>query len=262
MSTVWHYKYRVAILPGLVQSPKTPGSRKYEKITKKYKIPHPGDPRKYEKIPKKYENGNCWALFCIFSVFFSYFRGPTRGGGSLKIGTFSVKLVVGAQNSCFGFFFFWEKKTHETTRNIVYFQSGPKLNFVASFSKIASCHVRAKGKIIVSDPYYCSVLLPTRFLGTCLFCLFYSSSVPPLQVSHCHDLLGAFLAFLCRGQFHLSCFLRLPDFSYFCLFSSFYYWDCCPLIFLLRVSVLVVVAHCCSCSVSRPGVSKVGCCVS
>ena len=43
---------------GVVQSPKTPESRKYEKITKKTQNPPPQvAPENAKKLPKKYKNG-------------------------------------------------------------------------------------------------------------------------------------------------------------------------------------------------------------
>ena len=71
----------LAIPSGSYRAQKPPQGRKYEKITKKYKIPHPGGPRKYEKITEKIQKCPFHDHFCIFSVIFSYFRGPTRGGG-------------------------------------------------------------------------------------------------------------------------------------------------------------------------------------
>ena len=67
---------------GLVQGTKTPQGRKYEKITKKIQNPPPRvGSRKYEKITEKIQKCPGNDHFCIFSVIFSYFRGPTRGGG-------------------------------------------------------------------------------------------------------------------------------------------------------------------------------------
>ena len=56
--------------------------RKYEKVTKKIQNPPPRvGPRKYEKIAEKIQKWLFPGHFCIFSVIFSYFQGPTRGGG-------------------------------------------------------------------------------------------------------------------------------------------------------------------------------------
>ena len=61
----WAFIYDPA---GVVQSPKTPESRKYEKITrKKYKIPDPrSPPENTKKLPKKYKKGNFSAIFVFF----------------------------------------------------------------------------------------------------------------------------------------------------------------------------------------------------
>ena len=67
---------------GLVKSPKTPETQKYEKITKKIQNPPPRvGPQKYEKNTEKIQEWSFLGQFCIFSVFFSYFWGPTLGGG-------------------------------------------------------------------------------------------------------------------------------------------------------------------------------------
>ena len=53
-----------------------------EKITKKKGNPPPrGGARKYEKITEKIQKWSFPGHFCIFSVIFSFFRAPTRGGG-------------------------------------------------------------------------------------------------------------------------------------------------------------------------------------
>ena len=62
------------------QKPLKPGNTK--KIRKNDEIPHPGSgpentKKNTEKIQKRPKNHR----FSIFSAFFSYFRGPTRGGG-------------------------------------------------------------------------------------------------------------------------------------------------------------------------------------
>ena len=62
-----------------IQDFSLPGNTK--KIRKNYEIPHPGSAPENTKIREKYENGHFWAIFRIFSVFFSYFRGPTQDGG-------------------------------------------------------------------------------------------------------------------------------------------------------------------------------------
>ena len=85
---------------GLVQGTKPPQGRKYEKITKK-KIQNPPPrvwPRKYEKITEKLQKWSFPVHFCIFSVIFSYFRGPTRGEGVLaeKGARFRGKWGLGA----------------------------------------------------------------------------------------------------------------------------------------------------------------------
>ena len=72
-------------LAGLLQSPKTPKPRKYEKNTKS---PHPGlAPENTAKIPKKYENGPKTAIFgpflCFFFGIFSVFPGVNPGWGIL-----------------------------------------------------------------------------------------------------------------------------------------------------------------------------------
>ena len=52
---------------GLVQGTKTPQGRKYEKITKKIQIPHPGlGPEKTKKLPKKYKNAPEMTIFVFF----------------------------------------------------------------------------------------------------------------------------------------------------------------------------------------------------
>ena len=67
---------------GLVQITKTPESRKYEKITKKMQNPPSRvGARKYEKNTEKIQKWPKNHHFCVFSVFFSYFRVPTREGG-------------------------------------------------------------------------------------------------------------------------------------------------------------------------------------
>ena len=72
------FSFLPCVLAELRQSPKTPESQKYEKITKKNtKSPTPGlGPENTKKLRKKYKIGQFWAIF----VFFFYFRGPTRGG--------------------------------------------------------------------------------------------------------------------------------------------------------------------------------------
>ena len=68
---------------GLVQITKTPESRKYEKITKKNtKSPFPGwGPKRCKKNIEKIQKWRFLGQFCIFSVFCSSFRAPTREGG-------------------------------------------------------------------------------------------------------------------------------------------------------------------------------------
>ena len=52
---------------GVVQSPKTPESRKYEKIMKKIPNPQPHvAPRKYENITEKYKNDLKMTIFVFF----------------------------------------------------------------------------------------------------------------------------------------------------------------------------------------------------
>ena len=69
---------------GVVQSPKTPESRKYEKITKKIQNPRPQvAPRKYEKITEKIRKRQFFGHFCIFSVIFFVFSGGDLGSGIL-----------------------------------------------------------------------------------------------------------------------------------------------------------------------------------
>ena len=67
---------------GLLRSPKTPEPRKYQK---KQNPPPRVGARKYEKYSEKIQNQhkNCrfGVIFVCFRFFFSYFRGPTRGGG-------------------------------------------------------------------------------------------------------------------------------------------------------------------------------------
>ena len=69
-------------VPGIeLKNPSSPEIRK--KIRRKsHEIPHPGSgPENTKKIQKKYENGPKMTVFVFFLYFFSYFRGPTRGGG-------------------------------------------------------------------------------------------------------------------------------------------------------------------------------------
>ena len=62
------------------QKPLKPGNTK--KIRKSYEIPHPGwGPENTKKSTEKIRKRSFLGHFRIFSVFFSYFRGPTRGGG-------------------------------------------------------------------------------------------------------------------------------------------------------------------------------------
>ena len=62
------------------QKPLKPGNTK--KIRKSHEIPHPGSgPQKYEKNTEKIRKWPENDRFRIFSVFFSYFWGPTWGGG-------------------------------------------------------------------------------------------------------------------------------------------------------------------------------------
>ena len=62
------------------QKPLKPG--KIKKIRKNYEIPHPG---RAPKIRKKYRKNTKTAqkspFAYFFWIFFSYFRGPSRGGG-------------------------------------------------------------------------------------------------------------------------------------------------------------------------------------
>ena len=60
---------------GLLKSTKSPETQKYEKLRKKGWGP---------KIRKKYQKNSQFVIFgplLYFSVFFSYFWGPTMGGG-------------------------------------------------------------------------------------------------------------------------------------------------------------------------------------
>ena len=69
---------------GLLQSPKTPEPRKYEKNTKS---PTPGrPPENTEKIPEKYKNGPKTAIFRPFFVFLRYFF--VFSGGRPGVGDF------------------------------------------------------------------------------------------------------------------------------------------------------------------------------
>ena len=66
------------------KNPPRPEIRKNHE--KKYKIPHPGlGPENTRKLPKKYKNSSKMTPFCIFSVIFSYFRGPSLQGGGFCI---------------------------------------------------------------------------------------------------------------------------------------------------------------------------------
>ena len=67
----------LAIPSGSYRAQKPPKARNTKKLRENHKIPHPG------LIPKNTKKSNMapsWP-FCIFSVTFSYFRGPTQGGG-------------------------------------------------------------------------------------------------------------------------------------------------------------------------------------
>ena len=78
---------------GPATEPKNPGMPKYEKNTKS---PHPGKIRKkYRKNTKTGQKLPFWARFCIFSVFFSDFRGPTLGGGFCIFSYFRHSGVFG-----------------------------------------------------------------------------------------------------------------------------------------------------------------------
>ena len=58
----------------MLQNTKTPQNWKYEKNTKKYKIPHSGlGPENMEKIQKNCKNGEKMAIFVIFLYFFRIF---------------------------------------------------------------------------------------------------------------------------------------------------------------------------------------------
>ena len=64
------------------QKPLNPENPKKLRKKKKKRNPPPRvGPRKYEKNTEKIQKSPKNNHFCIFSVFFSYFRGPTRGGG-------------------------------------------------------------------------------------------------------------------------------------------------------------------------------------
>ena len=89
----------------LVKSPEPPEPRKYEKITNKNtKSPTQARARKIrkntEKIRKWPENVFFSYFFRIFFVFFSYFWGPTLGGGSCIFSeffrVFGVQGVLGS----------------------------------------------------------------------------------------------------------------------------------------------------------------------
>ena len=76
---------------GLVKSPKTPETPKYEKITKKYKTPHPGwVPKNTRKIPKKYKSGPKMTIFVFFRYFFRIFGAPPGVGGFVFFRNFFV----------------------------------------------------------------------------------------------------------------------------------------------------------------------------
>ena len=63
----------------MVQSPKTPESWKYEKITNK--IPHPRlPPQNTKKIPEKCKNSNFWAILYFSVIFFVFSVGNLRWG--------------------------------------------------------------------------------------------------------------------------------------------------------------------------------------
>ena len=60
---------------------KPPKAGNTKKIRKNYKIPHPGlGPENTKKLPKKCKNGPRMTILYFFGNF-SYFRGPTQGGG-------------------------------------------------------------------------------------------------------------------------------------------------------------------------------------
>ena len=77
---------------GVVQSPKTPESRKYEKIT-----PRVGPRKTYRKNTKLAQSYRFFLYF--LGIFFSYFRGPTRGGGFC---IFSVIFSYFRESGVFG----------------------------------------------------------------------------------------------------------------------------------------------------------------
>ena len=61
------------------QKPLKPGNTK--KIGKSHEIPHPGSgPENTKKTQKNTQIARKWPFSCFFCFFFSYFRGPTRGG--------------------------------------------------------------------------------------------------------------------------------------------------------------------------------------
>ena len=67
------------------QNPSSPEIRKkIRKKSEKLRNPPPRvGPRKYEKNTEKIQKRVILGHVCTFSVFFSYFRGPTRGGDSV-----------------------------------------------------------------------------------------------------------------------------------------------------------------------------------
>ena len=72
---------------GVVQSPKSPESRKYEKITKNIQNPPPQvAPRKYEKIRINTKNGSFLGHFCFFFGNFFVFSGGKGGHLQAKKG--------------------------------------------------------------------------------------------------------------------------------------------------------------------------------
>ena len=83
---------------GVVQSPKTPESQKYEKYEENTKSLTPGWPlTNTKKIhrKKKNENGKFWAIFVCFQYFFQIFRGQPWVGVFVSFVFFRISRIQG-----------------------------------------------------------------------------------------------------------------------------------------------------------------------